>query len=169
MTTAGSVPEAAEAAREAGAAGSVRTGQAGGPAGPRAAYAFGVRVPYGHGLAVARARAALQAEGFGVLTEIDVQATLPAKVGHHMGRYVVLGACNPGLAQRGMAAEQELGALLPCNPVVYEDREAGGETVVVVQDPQAMLGAVGNPARPGGLSGGGRRGPPAPARGGRPR
>jgi uncharacterized protein (DUF302 family) len=119
---------------------------AGQPGGGRAAYAFGVRVPYGHAEATERARAALAEQGFGVLTEIDVQATLRAKLGQEMGRYLVLGACNPGLAQRGLAAEQELGALLPCNVVVYEDRAAGGETVVAVQDPRAMLGAVGNPA-----------------------
>jgi uncharacterized protein (DUF302 family) len=105
-----------------------------------------VRVPYGHEEAVARTKAALGEQGFGVLTEIDVQATLRAKVGHQMGRYLIFGACNPGLAQRGLAAEQELGGLLPCNVVVYEDREAGGETVVAVQDPQVMLDAVGNPA-----------------------
>jgi uncharacterized protein (DUF302 family) len=143
MTTAGSP---AGAAQEAGEAGTARHGQAGGPAGLSAAYAFGVRVPYSHAEAVARAKAALQEEGFGVLTEIDVQATLRAKLGHEMGRYLILGACNPGLAQRGLAAEQELGALLPCNLVVYEDRQAGEETVVVVQDPQVMLSATANPA-----------------------
>jgi uncharacterized protein (DUF302 family) len=105
-----------------------------------------VRVPFDHAEAVARTRAALGEQGFGVLTEIDVQATLRAKLGHEMGRYLILGACNPQLARRGLAAEPELGALLPCNVVVYEDRAAGGESVVVVQDPQLMLGVAGNPA-----------------------
>ena len=122
------------------------TGGPGGAGLGRRAYAFGVRVPYPHEEAVARTKAALQGQGFGVLTEIDVQRTLREKLGHEMGRYVILGACNPQLALRGLTAEQELGGLLPCNVVVYEDRDAGGETVVVAQDPQQLLGAVGNPA-----------------------
>jgi uncharacterized protein (DUF302 family) len=103
-------------------------------------------VPYGYDEAVAKEKDALKAEGFGVLTEIDVQRTLKEKLGHEMGRYLIMGACNPNLAHRAQRAEQEIGALLPCNVVVYEDRDAGGETVVIAQDPQTMLGTVGNPA-----------------------
>jgi uncharacterized protein (DUF302 family) len=108
-------------------------------------YAFGVRLPDDHPTAVAKTRQALQAEGFGVLTEVDVQRTLQEKLGHQMGRYLILGACNPALAHRALQAEPELGALLPCNVVVYEDA-AGGETVVIAQDPEPMLSMVGNPA-----------------------
>jgi len=109
-------------------------------------YTIRARVPYGHGEAIGKVKDALKAEGFGVLTEIDVQRTLKEKLGHDMGRYVILGACNPRLAHGGLAAEQELGALLPCNVIVYEDRYADGATVVSAQDPQPMLGFVGNPA-----------------------
>ncbi len=114
------------------------------PAGRR--YAFGVRVPFPFDEAVARTREALKEEGFGVLTEIDVQRTLREKVGEELGgRYLILGACNPQLASRGLRAEWELGALLPCNVVVYEDPRASGETVVVAQDPQVLMEIVGNP------------------------
>jgi uncharacterized protein (DUF302 family) len=105
-----------------------------------------VRVPYGHQEAVARTKDALKAEGFGVLSEIDVQRAMKEKLGHEMGRYLILGACNPPLAQRGLQAEKDLGALLPCNVVVYEDQAAGGQTVVIAQDPELMLGVVGNAA-----------------------
>ncbi len=114
------------------------------PAGRR--YAFGVRVPFPFDEAVARTREALKGEGFGVLTEIDVQRTLREKAGEELGgRYLILGACNPQLASRGLRAEWELGALLPCNVVVYETPRAGGETVVVAQDPQVLMEMVGNP------------------------
>jgi uncharacterized protein (DUF302 family) len=82
-------------------------------------------------------RAALKEEGFGVLTEIDVEATLREKLGAEIGGYRILGACNPGLAQRGLAADADLGALLPCN-VVLRARDGGG-TDVVAADPLAML------------------------------
>ena len=111
-----------------------------------AKYAFGVRVPYEHAEAIARVREALKAEGFGILTEIDVQRTLKEKVGHEMGRYVILGACNPNLARQGLTAEIELGALLPCNVVVYEDSQHAGETVVIAQNPDLMHDLVGNAA-----------------------
>jgi uncharacterized protein (DUF302 family) len=93
--------------------------------------------------AVERVRATLQEEGFGVLTEIDVQATLKAKLGEETEPYLILGACNPPYAHQALGLEPELGALLPCNVVVYE---RGGETHVSAVDPVAMLGIVGNPA-----------------------
>ena len=91
--------------------------------------------------AVERVRAELKEEGFGVLCEIDVQATLKAKLGIDRDRYVILGACNPPLAHRALEAEPELGTLLPCNVVVYVQ---DGETHVSAIDAERMLSIVGN-------------------------
>ena len=92
--------------------------------------------------AVSRVREELAEEGFGVLTEIDVQATLREKLGEEVDPYVILGACNPTYAHRALGLEPDLGALLPCNVVVHE---RDGETRVSAVDPVAMLSIVDNP------------------------
>lgn len=90
--------------------------------------------------AVARVRSALAARGFGVLTEIDVTATLKAKLGEQMEDYVILGACNPPFAHRALGIDRSIGLLLPCNVVV---RAAGAGTVVEALDPQVMVTLTG--------------------------
>ncbi len=92
--------------------------------------------------AVARVRAALQEQGFGVLTEIDVTGTLRAKLGAEIEDYVILGACNPPLARTALGIDRSIGLLLPCNVVV---RAAGSGSVIEALDPQIMVGLTGRP------------------------
>lgn len=95
------------------------------------------------GEALERARTLLQEAGYGILSEIDVAVKLKEKLGIEREPYVILGACNPPLARQGLDAEPELGTLLPCNVVVYEQ---GGRTHVAAVEPEAMLSVVGNEA-----------------------
>ena len=112
---------------------------------PSQKYTFRTRVALPYDEAIARVTAALKEEGFGVLTEIDVRATLKEKLGvEDFPRYIILGACNPPLAHRALRQEREIGALLPCNVIVYEDE--GGGSVVSAVDPGQMLGVVQNSA-----------------------
>jgi uncharacterized protein (DUF302 family) len=102
-----------------------------------------VKLPYER--AVQRVRDALADEGFGVLTEIDVQATLRKKLDVEFRPYVILGACNPPLAHRALTTEPDIGLLLPCNVIVYAG-ERSGESVVAAIDPEVSLSRVGNEA-----------------------
>jgi uncharacterized protein (DUF302 family) len=106
-------------------------------------YVFGKAVEMSYDKAIERATEALAKEGFGVLTEIDVAATLKKKLGKEIPPYKILGACNPQFAYRALEAEPQIGALLPCNVVVRVD--AGGRTIVEIMDPRAVLELVDRP------------------------
>lgn len=108
------------------------------------AYSLARTVAMDFDTAVDRVTAGLRQEGFGVLTDIDVQATLKGKLGVDTPRYRILGACNPSFAHQALQLENRLGVLLPCNVVVRE--QAPGTTEVVAIDPVVSLGRVDNPA-----------------------
>jgi uncharacterized protein (DUF302 family) len=105
-------------------------------------YGMTVRTSAPFAEAVTRVRDALKAQGFGVLTEIDVKATLREKLGEEMENYLILGACNPPLAHRALATDRRIGMLLPCNVVI---RTEDGQTVVEALDPQTMVAVAGEP------------------------
>lgn len=93
--------------------------------------------------AVARATEGLKREGFGILTEIDVQATLKKKLDVDFRRYTILGACNPSFAHLALQAEEKIGTMLPCNVIVQD--KGGGEIEIAAVDPMASMQAVANP------------------------
>lgn len=109
-------------------------------------YVFGKALGTDFDTAVGRVTQALAAEGFGVLTEIDVAATMKKKLGQEMPPYRILGACNPQLAHQAISAEPQIGALLPCNVVVRAD--AAGTVFVDFMDPEAVLRLVDHPGVP---------------------
>jgi len=112
-------------------------------------YTLATTVPLPWSEALERTREALAAQGFGILTEINIRSTFEAKLGTEaadaVGDYVILGACNPSLARRALAAEPEMGALLPCNVVVRRNSSAGSTTVEAI-DPQTMVQLSSSPA-----------------------
>jgi len=107
-----------------------------------AKYTFGKSVDLGFAEAISRVTEALGKEGFGVLTEIDVAATLKKKLGLEIPPYRILGACNPQFAHKAIEFEPQIGALLPCNVVVREDK---GRTRVEIMDPKSVLQLVERP------------------------
>ncbi|HSL26736.1 MAG TPA: DUF302 domain-containing protein [Acidimicrobiia bacterium] len=107
------------------------------------AYGFGIATDLSMEEADQRLREALAGEGFGILTEIDVAATLKAKLGVEWPPYRILGACNPHLAHQALVAEQSVGLLLPCNVVL---RRNGDVTIVEVLEPAMMAEVTANPA-----------------------
>lgn len=104
-------------------------------------YSFSKKVDLSYEDALQKVTDELQKEGFGILTEIDVRATLKKKLDVDYNKYKILGACNPALAHQALSAEPEIGLLLPCNVVVFEDDDHN--TVVAAIDAKAMMSIVG--------------------------
>ena len=105
-------------------------------------YAFRARIDAPYAEALVRVKEALQAEGFGVLTEVDFKSTFAEKLGVEFREYAILGACNPPLSHRALSQELDAGLVLPCNVVVYED---GDGTQVVIADPDIVVRTLGRP------------------------
>lgn len=107
-------------------------------------YGISKKLDCGYEEAVEKTRAALAAEGFGVLTEIDVKAVLKKKLDKDFDKYIILGACNPSLAYKALTLETEIGLFLPCNVIVYEDKRK--KSVVSAIDPTVAMSMIDNPA-----------------------
>ena len=107
------------------------------------ALATSLKLPFDD--AVARTREVLSQQGFGVLTEIDVKATLKNKLDEDMENYLILGACNPPLAHRAITAHRQIGLLLPCNVVVRSDPDDPGLTLVEAMNPQLLVDVTDEP------------------------
>ncbi len=112
--------------------------------GNHSAYCFGKTIELGFEEVVPKVRAALQGQGFGILTEIDVQGKFREKLGVDFRPYLILGACNPQMAHRALSCEIDLGVMLPCNIVVYVNDV--GHTAVMAMDPAGAMSVVANPA-----------------------
>jgi len=105
-------------------------------------YAFTKEVHLTYEEAVVKVTEELKKEGFGVLTEIDVKATLKKKLDVDFNKYIILGACNPPFAYKTLQAQEDIGLLLPCNVIVYESKE--GKTIVSAINPKAMFSVIPN-------------------------
>jgi uncharacterized protein (DUF302 family) len=104
-------------------------------------YGLFIRTQFTYEEALRRMKDALKAQGFGVLTEIDVQATMKEKLGIDFRHYDIIGACNPPLAHQALSTETDIGLLLPCNVIVYEDNDG---TTIGALDPSMMMDVAGN-------------------------
>ena len=108
----------------------------------RTDYAFRIELDLPYEQAIQRVTEALKEEGFGILTTVDVKNTLKQKLGADFRKYAILGACNPKLAYQALNTELEVGLLLPCTVIVYEEKDG---SVVSIADPIVMLGTLGKP------------------------
>ena len=108
-----------------------------------ATYGIVKKIPLPYGQALSRTRDALKAEGFGVITEIDVQRTVKEKLGEEFRAYIILGACNPPLAHQAISTEPEIGLLMPCNVCVWDNQD--GTSTVAAIDVKALFQVVQNP------------------------
>ena len=105
-------------------------------------YAFTREVNLTYEEAIVKVTEELKKEGFGVLTEIDVKATLKKKLDVDFNKYIILGACNPSFAYKSLQAQEDIGLLLPCNVIIYENKE--GKTIVSAINPKDMLSVIPN-------------------------
>ncbi len=104
-------------------------------------YGYKIQVDLPYAEAVQKMREELKKEGFGVITEIDVKDTLKKKINVDYGNYIILGACNPPFAYQALQVEKDVGLMMPCNVVIYEDK---GKTLVSAAMPTALMGLVRN-------------------------